>query len=98
MYIKIYYDNPYEWHNPYIYVYDAASTKCDVSEAAPWPGEQLVKEGRWYTYKKTNCRTAKVIFNNNYGGQDPGPGQKGYEVEGEMWYYKGQWYSENPIE
>ncbi|WP_243251143.1 alpha-amylase family glycosyl hydrolase [Clostridium sp. D43t1_170807_H7] len=94
--VKVNYDNPNNWANPYVYIY--RDVDGVVEEVAPWPGVKLEKDSDgWYSYTQPLWESAKVIFSNAGGSQNPGQGQDGYNVTDEMWYYKGTWYTTNPL-
>ena len=93
--VKVNYDNPNNWANPYAYIYREVDGVTE--EVAPWPGVKLEKDSEgWYSYTKPLWEEAKVIFSNAGGSQNPGQGQTGFDVTDEMWYYQGKWYSQNP--
>lgn len=94
--VKVNYDNPNNWANPYMYIY--RDFDGETEEVAPWPGVKLEKDSDgWYSYSQPLWEDAKVIFSNAGGSQNPGQGQAGYSVTDEMWYYKGTWYTTNPL-
>ena len=94
--VKINYDNPNNWANPYAYIYREVDGVTE--EVAPWPGVKLEKDSDgWYSYTQLLWENAKVIFSNAGASQNPGQNQPGYDVSDEMWYYKGTWYTTNPL-
>lgn len=93
--VKINYDNPNNWANPYVYMYREIDGVAE--EVAPWPGVKLEKDSDgWYSYSQPLWENAKVIFSNAGGSQNPAQGQSGFDVKDEMWYYQGKWYTQNP--
>ena len=75
---KVYYENPHNWTDVYIYMWDTNSVGGEGSEAsttnAPWPGERMSYDGKtgMYYYEiesVDDCTYNNVIFNNNNGEQ-----------------------------
>lgn len=94
--VKVNYDNPNNWANPYVYIYREVDGV--VEEVAPWPGVKMEKtDNNWYSYTQPLWENAKVIFSNAGASQNPGISEDGYSVSDEKWYYQGSWYSTNPL-
>ncbi|MBQ9886212.1 MAG: starch-binding protein, partial [Lachnospiraceae bacterium] len=88
-----------DWGNgtPYIYAYTDGGTTI----TAGWPGTLMSADASqgsgWYTYANAGYTSANVMFNMGVGSpdRDPGDGQPGYPVSGEVWYYQGSIYTYN---
>lgn len=89
--IVVHYFNENNWEEPYIYYYNGSN------EGKSWPGEQMSFEGDgWYEFEIYGYSNANVIFSNNGADQNPSQNQPGFEVSGEMWYYKGSFTTSKP--
>lgn len=68
---SIYFDNPDQWADVYVYMYDAKGAKL----LGAWPGTKMTKDARGsYTVAvPSSYQTAgvKVLFSNNQGAQYP---------------------------
>ncbi|MBQ5565755.1 MAG: MucBP domain-containing protein, partial [Clostridia bacterium] len=88
--LQVHYYNSNSWSavNMYAYTGDGASA---VKLLGEWPGKAMTSEGDgWFFCEVPDNETAKVLFNNGNGAQEPGSQQPGYELTGEVWLKNGK--------
>ena len=83
--LQVHYYNSNSWSavNLYAYTGDGASA---VQHTGAWPGKAMTAESNgWFFADVPDVESARVMFNNGNGAQEPGTQQPGYEATGEVW-------------
>lgn len=89
----VHYYNSANWNQVNLYYYQ------DGLGNPSWPGVIMTNEtGKWFSYSIWGFDSPYVIFSNNGGNQNPGAGESGYHISGEMWYKDGVWYDSYPLD
>ncbi|MEF2967874.1 carbohydrate binding domain-containing protein [Paenibacillus sp. M1] len=92
--LTIHYKKPSNWGAPYLYYYDTAP---EVTEPAWAASPAMVQEnGEWYVYTISGADSARVMFRDSGGNQNPGRNQAGFLRSAEGWYDGTSWYDYNP--
>lgn len=86
--ITVHYYNSNNWSSVNIYAYINDGEKVYTES---WPGTAMTNDGDgWWSYKfnKADLNGANIIqvmFNNGGSSQEPGSGEPGYQLYGEVW-------------